>query len=102
VKGPFFTNNYHLPPAGGLALHPSGRMNLLQANVLHSVKLHVGEEMLRFRLAKIEEQLLPEGTWSEQVAYSVVTANEKTECSFFLLSWKSTREVQLCLDSASL
>jgi len=77
-------------------------MNLLQANVLHSVKLHVGEEMLRFRLAKIEEQLLPEGTWSEQVAYSVVTANEKTECSFFLLSWKSTREVQLCLDSASL
>ena len=88
MKGPFFANNYHLPPAGGLALHPSGRMNLLQAKVLHSVKLHVGEEMLRLRLDTIEEQLLPEGTWSEQVAYSVVTVKENTECSFFLLSWK--------------
>jgi len=51
-------------------------MNLLQANVLHSVKLHVGEAMLRFRLDTIEEQLLPAGTWSKQVAYSVVTVKK--------------------------
>jgi len=52
-------------------------MNLLQANVLHSVTLHVGEVMFRFRLEATELQLLPVGIRSKQVAYSVVAVNER-------------------------
>jgi len=77
-------------------------MNSLQANVLHSVKLHIGELMFGYRLEVNEEQLLPAGTWSKQVAYSVVAATEKTQCYFFLLSRKQRKEVQLCFEISSL